>query len=208
MVEHLGRLKVVTRRKEGRCQFKFCPQDNKIQPGQQAIMLTRQGMAGDRKVIFARLWHPKPCFQEWIGWTVDRIPPNKGGRRTMELDDETKSKRAKLVRERARYLRRLRITKSGDTLDRAVARIQQLDAEIAETGYPVIPYKGRQSQADIDFRHLVETTKSSYRHPRRVPVAVWEKARGLGMEPQFNEAMDNWQQELETSHSIEEGEED
>lgn len=39
---------------------------------------------------------------------------------------------------------------------------------------------------------FVKEVKEKHLHPRRVPVAMWEKARELGVEYDFNEAMETW----------------
>ncbi len=194
MVKHLGRLKIVTRRKEGQCRYKFCPKDRKLLPGDKVFILTKLGKIGDRTTIFYKAYHPD-CFTLWCLWMMEQTPASKDGRKTMTLDSDVKVQRAKLVRERARILRAVRNIDSGDRLDRRIARLTEVDRLIGETGFPVLHYKGRKSSVDIEFKKFVDGVKSRYGSEMRVPKKVFNQAHDMGMEVQFKEAMDDWHDE-------------
>ena len=191
MVTHLGRLRVVTRRKEGRCRYKHCKKDNKLAPGDQVIVLTKLGVIGGKPTIYYKAYHPE-CFSPWLQWMVEQIPPSKDGRKTMGLSEGDKSARLKLVRERARILRALRTVSSGEVLTSKVERITKLDKLISETGYPVMHYTGRRSKSLVDFEKFIREVKTRYKSEIRVPKSAWDEAIAMGMEAEFRMEMDKW----------------
>lgn len=192
MVTHLGRLKIVTRRKEGDCRYKYCTK--KLMPGQKVMILTKMGTIESRTTIYYKAFHPE-CFCLWVMWMIEQTPISKDGRRTMELDSDAKEARSKLVRERARILRAIRLERSGDVLTSRVERLGEVDRLIAETGYPVIQYTRRRGEPLIALEKVVKKVKSRWDSERKVPKSVWDAVREMGMEPEFKEAMDNWHKE-------------
>ncbi len=197
MVTHLGRLRVVTRRKEGRCSFKYCEKENKVTPGEQVLVLTRAGQINDRMTIFYKAYHPE-CFGPWVMWRCSQIPPSKDGRKVMGLEPEAKQARRKLVETRARLLRQLRVVTSGDKLTKMIERITALDESIRATGYPVIPYAGRKGVTLVSFDKFVAKVKEHYGHPLRVGQDMHEEAKRMGMGKQFDQAMREWEEEVRT----------
>jgi len=201
MVVHLGRLRVVTRRKEGRCRYKHCEKDNKLVPGDQTLVLTKMGIISGKATIYYKAYHPE-CFGPWVMWTCEQIPASRDGRKNMELSEEDKLSRLKLVRERARILRAIRKVTSGEKLSEKVERITELDTLINATGYPVMHYTGRRSQALVSFEKFVKEVKSRYKSEIRVPRSIWDKAIDMGMESKFRTEMDRWhREEIERSSS-------
>ena len=192
MVTHLGRLRIVTRRKEGDCRYKYC--DRKLVPGQKVIVLTKMGTIEGRNTVYYKAFHPD-CFCMWVVWMIEQTPTSKDGRRNMGLEPDAKKARAKLVRERARILRAIRYVESGDKLTDKITRLTEVDLAISETGYPVIQYAGRRSQHLIDLEKLIKEVKNRWDSERKVPKRVWDRVREMGMEPEFKEAMDNWHKE-------------
>lgn len=202
MPHHLGRLKIVTRRKDGQCRYKHCPvPDHALTPGEKTMVLTKMGNIPGKSVIFYKAYHPD-CFGHWVLWMCEQTLISKSGRRKMELPDDAKEERAKLVRERARILRAIRYEVSGDELTRKVERITEVDRLINETGYPVLRYKGRRGGALVGFDKFIEGVKDKYGAEIRVPKSIWDEAKEMGMEPEFREAMDSWhQQDVEKTQS-------
>ncbi|KKN47216.1 hypothetical protein LCGC14_0665050 [marine sediment metagenome] len=194
MVKHLGRLKIVTRRKEGQCRYKYCPKDRKLNPGDKVLILTKLGKIGTRTTIFYKAYHPD-CFGLWALWMIDQTPISKDGRKSMELDSDAAKVRANLVRERARILRDIRTIESGDRLDRRIARLTEVDRLIGETGYPVLHYKGRKSAVLIEFEKFIQAVKDRYLSELRVPKKVFDQAKEMGMEGEFRDEMDIWHRE-------------
>ncbi len=193
MVVHLGRLRVVTRRKEGRCRYKHCEKDNKLVPGDQTLVLTKMGNISGKPTIYYKAYHTE-CFSPWLLWTCEQIPASKDGRKRMGLSEEDKTARLKLVRERARILRALR-TVTADRLAGKVERISELDLLITNTGYPVIHYTGRRSSALVAFGKFVKSVRDKYKSERRVPASLFTRAKEMGMESEFRAAMDEWHKE-------------
>lgn len=194
MVVHLGRLKIVTRRKPGKCRYKHCPKDHKLVPGDRTFILTKLGKIGERTTIFYKAYHPD-CFTLWSLWMIEQTPASRDGRKTMVMEPDVAQARAKLVRERARILRVIRTIESGDRLDRHITRLTEVDRLIGETGYPVLHYKGRRSKVSVEFGKFVEAVKSRYGSEMRVPKKVFTQAREMGKEAEFRKAMDNWHDE-------------
>lgn len=193
MAVHLGRLKIVTRRKLGQCRYPLCPKDRVLSPGEQTIVVTKRiTMGGNPNAIAYKAFHPDPCFGAWATWTAAQIPESRSGRKIMDISPEQKEERDHIVRTRARLLRRLREVKSPTKLDELVARIAGLDAELKEMGLPVIPYRGRRSAAEVDLGKLIKEAKEKHESPQRVPREMWKRAKALGMEQQFSDAMDQW----------------
>ncbi len=194
MVVHLGRLKIVTRRKEGECRYKHCDKDHKLVPGEKVLILTKLGKIGTRTTVFYKAYHPD-CFGLWAMWMIDQTPISKDGRKAMTLEPDAAKVRAKLVRERARILRSLRTIETGERLDKKIRRITEVDRLIGETGYPVIHYKGRRSIPMIEFEKFLVEVKERFESERRVPKSIWEKVRELGMESEFASEMAKWRKE-------------
>ena len=199
MVKHLGRLKMVTKRKESDCNYKFCsdtiPGNNgRILPGENVFLLTKMGQIGTRTTIFGKYYH-KVCFAAWAMYTIDQMPTSKDGRIGMQdLHPEGKKARQRLVRQKAQLLRNLR-TISPDKLKKTTDRIQELDREIAGTGYPVLQYQGRRSDSKAAYNRFWEEVKDRYQHPLRVPRTKSEEAARLGMGEQFTKDMKEWNDE-------------
>ncbi len=194
MVEHLGRLKVVTRRKDGKCSYKYCEKANIIRPREQVVLLTKSGQISGRLTIFYKAYHPN-CFGLWLLWKIEQIPLSKDGRRVMDLSPEIKEDRALLIRTRARLIRSLRGVKTGDKLDKLVERISGLDNQIRETGYPAIPYKGRKSKMDTVYEDFLKRVKERYKDPRRITRQIREEFVKMGMEERFNHDLNAWYKE-------------
>lgn len=193
MVVHLGRLKVVTRRKDGKCRYKHCEKDHKLVPGDRTLVLTKMGVISGKPTIYYKAYHPE-CFGPWVLWMCEQVPASRDGRKTMELSNEDKLVRLKLVRERARILRALR-TVTAEVLPAKVERITELDKLISKTGYPVMHYTGRKSKSSLDLESFIKEVKEKYGTARRVPVSMWERAKELGLESQFSTAMNEWYKE-------------
>lgn len=210
MVVHLGRLRLVVRRKEGTCKYKFCPQDHTVRKGEKVFVVTKQGHIPGRTVIFYKAFH-EDCFLLWATYMYKTQEPRSDGRPLMDLPPEKKSERAKLVRTRSRLLRRLRTVK-GDDLDRIVEHIATVDQQIKDTGYPVMVYAGRRSQVLVTFEKFVKSIKDRYKVERRVPASLFARAKEMGMEAEFREEMDKWHQEeierLQSGEDFESAEED
>lgn len=170
MATHLGRLRIVTRRKEGKCTYLHCPKERKLLPGEQTFILSIKGMAGKVSTIFYKPYHIE-CFGPWAVWRASKVPVSKDGRKEMTLSPEDKMARLKLTRTRSRLLRELRGVKTGERLNRLVERIQALDLEIQETGYPVSPYKGRRSKNELIYVKFIREIKEHYGSWRAAPKA-------------------------------------
>lgn len=194
MVTRLGRLTVLTRKKDGKCTYPHCPQDRKLVPGQQAVVLSIAGRIKDQRVIFWKLFHPE-CVGPWIMWKCEQIPASKNGRKAMTLTPEAKEARQLLVRTRARLIRSLRKVQKPEKLDGLIGRILVLDKEIGETGYPAIPYKGRKSKMDTRYEIFLRQVKDRYGDPRRVPRSVRKEFVEMGMEERFNRDLNTWYEE-------------
>lgn len=194
MALHLGRLRVVTRRKEGKCIYKLCEKEHLISPGDQVVVRTKAGNINGQPTIFYTMFHPE-CFGPWLIYRCSQIPPSALGRKIMDLSPEDKTTRALQIRTRARLLRSLRKTNSGDKLTVLVDRISGLDEEIKETGYPVLYYQGRRSVSVIVLEKFIADIKNRYPNPRSVPVDEWHEAEQLGIEMGFNKAMVEWSKE-------------
>ena len=132
MVVHLGRLKIVTRRKEGKCRYKHCPYDHKLEPGKKVLILTKLGKIEGRTTIFYKAYHPD-CFGLWALWMIDNTPISKDGRKSMELKTDIAKVRAKLVRERARILRAIRTIELGEKLDKKKIDVMRLSFALARS---------------------------------------------------------------------------
>lgn len=210
MVIHLGRLKLVVRRKDGKCRYKFCPHDNIVRKGEKVFLVTKQGHIPGRTVIFYKAFH-KDCFATWALYVWETQEPRSDGRPLMDLTPEKKSERAKLVRTRARLLRRLRTVKE-DELDRIVEHIATVDQRIKDTGYPVMVYAGRRSEVLVAFEKFVKSVRDKYKSERRVPASLFARAKEMGMESEFRAEMDKWRQEeierLQSGEDFESAEED
>lgn len=199
MVRHLGRLKIVTKRKEGTCNYRFCsdtmPDNNgKTLPGEKVFLLTKQGLVGTRTTIFYKQYH-MTCFVAWAMWAFEQTPISKDGRIGMtDIPPEDKQARQRLVRRKAQLLRDLR-TISPEKLEKTVDRIAELDREIGKTGYPVLQYRGRRSRSKINYARFLNEVKAHYEDPRRVPRSMYEEARKIGLEEQFAKDMDTWLEE-------------
>lgn len=195
MVVHLGRLKLVIRRKKGKCVYKHCPKGNIVLPGDKVFLLTKMGSIPTRTkmVIFYKAFH-RDCFLKWADWVWENQTPERDGRPSMKLDSEVKTKRAKLVRERARLLRALR-TATSKNLEPMVERIAEVDKLISATGYPVMRFKGRRSQSVVDFGKFVKEVKDRYLSEMRVPRSAWDQAASMGQSQEFREEMEKWRKE-------------
>ena len=191
MVVHLGRLRLVVRRKEGKCKYKYCTQNNIVTKGEKVFLVTKQGHIPGRTVIFYKAFH-KDCFVLWALYMHETMDPEGDGRPQMGLSQEDKRARAKLVRTRSRLLRRIRTTTQGDKLDSLVSHIALVDLEIKETGYPVAHYQGRRSQTLVNFSKLIKELKVKYGSEVRVPKSAWDEAIAMGMEAEFRVEMDKW----------------
>lgn len=194
MVVHLGRLRLVVRRKEGKCKYKFCPKDHIVKKGEKVFLVTKLGNIPGRTVIFYKAFH-RDCFSPWALYMHDTLDPEGDGRPKMELSEEGKKTRAKLVRTRSRLLRRLRTVTEGETLNRIVEHIATVDQQIKDTGYPVSVYAGRRSSALVAFEKFVKSVRGRYKSERRVPRSLYARAKEMGMEPEFRAEMDKWREE-------------
>lgn len=195
MVRHLGRLKIVTKHKEGACNYKFCsdvfPANNgRVLPGEKVFILTRMGNIGSKTTIFYKNYHPE-CFVLWAKWTFEQTPTEPSGRKVMKLSPEEKAARARLVSTKARVLRQLR-TVSSERLTRLVDRIAYLDEQIAKTGYPVIPYRGRSGGLQARYDKFLREVKEHYKHPLRVGGDMYAEAEKIGMLERFRKDVDTW----------------
>lgn len=194
MVAHLGRLKVVTRRKDGTCNYKYCDrQDSKVSPGEKVFIVTKMGRIGIRTVIFYKTYH-RECFGPWAIWTLDQVAISRDGRKGMALDHEKKIARQKLITTRARLLRNLRTT-TGERLSGITDRIADLDKQITATGYPILQYRGRKSDSKTAYSKFWQEVKDHYQHPLRVPHTKSEEAARMGMSEQFTKDMREWSDE-------------
>lgn len=196
MPVHLGRIRVITRRKEGKCTHKNCPEDKRVAPGQQVVVLSKGGRVNDKPMVFYKLFHTY-CFGPWLEWRCGEIPVSKSGRKVMELSSEDKAHRAKLIRTRARLTRNLRRERNPDKLTVLVERITDLDSLIRDTGYPVLSYQGRRSEVTLRYNKFLQDVKAFYQHPLRVPPDMFEQARNIGKEDEFRKDMDRWQEEVD-----------
>lgn len=202
MVVHLGRLKIVTKRKEGSCNYKFCsdvfPKNNgRVLPGEKVFILTRQGQIGTRTVIFYKNYHVE-CFVGWAVWIHKQTPISKDGRIGMkDISPEDKQTRQRLVRNKAQLLRNLR-TVTGERLNRTVDHIAELDKQITATGHPILQYRGRKSRTKVNYERFLHEVKTFplYGHPRRVGQDMYNEAEKIGMLEQFRKDMDEWEDEL------------
>ena len=194
MAVHLGRLKIVTRRKDGTCRYKKCPNtNNRIKSGEKVLILTKMGSVEGKSTIFYKTFHPR-CFGRWSLWMCEQTPTSRDGRKSMDMDSELKEQRAKMVRERARILRSLRYS-TTDNLESKVERISELDKDITATGYPIIQYKNRRSVPEIEFEKFLKEVKGKYQTEMRVPRKVYDQARDMGEVDRFTESMEQWRQE-------------
>lgn len=195
MVVHLGRLKLVVRRKRGKCVYKHCPKSQTVMPGDKVFILTKMGSLPTRTgpVVFYKAFH-RECFPKWADWVYENQTPQRDGRPTMDLDPKVKEHRAKLVRERARILRSLRRA-TTDNLESKAERIGELDKLIAATGYPIVKYKGRRSRVIVDLDKFVKEVKAKYGSEMRVPRSIFDKAINMGVEGAFRLEMDKWRQD-------------
>ena len=196
MVVHLGRLKMVVRRKKGKCVYKYCDKDNTVLPGDKVFLVTKMGGIPGRAgpVIFYKAFH-RDCFGHWALFCWDTIELNSDGRPKMDLPDKEFNDRTKLVRERSRILRGIRTIESGDRLDKRIARLTEVDRLIGETGYPILHYKGRRSKSMIEFEKFIEEEKEQYGTEMRVPKKVFDQAKDTGMEAEFKSEMNKWRKE-------------
>jgi len=76
-----------------------------------------------------------------------------------------------------------------------VDTIAAIDEEIKATGFPVIPYRGRRSKAELDLEKHITYVKERYGHPIRVHRRELAKAKEMGKEREFIAAMDEWHTE-------------
>lgn len=196
MVVHLGRLKIVTKRKEVACTYKFCSDvvegnNGRILPGEKVFLLTKMGQIGTRTTIFGKYFH-MTCFVAWAMWRYEQTPMSKDGRIGMQdISTEDKQARQRLVRNRAQLLRNLR-TVSGERLTRTVDRIAELDKEITATGHPILQYRGRKSKTKMTYERFVQDVKEHYKHPLRVGRDMYAEAEKIGMLEHFKKDMDTW----------------
>ncbi len=199
MVVHLGRLKIVTKRKECACTYKFCSDthpDNygRILPGEKVFLLTKMGMIGTRTTIFGKYYHMN-CFIAWAMYTYEKTPVSKDGRIGMQdLSPEGKQARQRLVRQKAQLLRDLR-TVTSEKLGKITDRIAELDKQITATGYPQLQYRGRKSDSKTEYSKFWQEVKDRYQHPLRVPRDRSEDAARMGMGEQFTKDMREWHDE-------------
>lgn len=199
MVVHLGRLKIVTKRRECACTYKYCSDvvpDNygRILPGEKVFLLTKMGKIGERTTIFGKYFH-MTCFVAWAMWIHKRTPTSKDGRIGMEnISPEDKQVRQRLVRQRAQLLRDLR-TANTETLGKMTDHIADLDKQIIDTGYPILQYRGRKSDSKTEYDRFWQEVKDRYQHPLRVPGTESEKAARMGMGARFSKDMSEWNDE-------------
>ena len=194
MVVHLGRLRLVIRRKKGRCVYKYCPKNNILRKGTKVFVVTKLGMISGRQTIFYKAFH-RDCFGPWALYSWDTHDPNRDGRPSMSISGEDRDRRALLVRTRARLLRRLREVTTGKELDPLVVRIAEVDKDIEATGYPLLYHKGRRSKAEVEFDKFIGEVKDKYKSEMRVPKEVWDEAELMGFGTKFNEEMGKWRKE-------------
>lgn len=198
MPKHLGRLKIVTKYKEGACNYKHCivhEDDNpgktgRVLPGEKVFILTRMGKIGTRTTIFYKNYH-EDCFVAWAMWTFGQTPVERRGRKVMDLSPEAKKERERLVATKARMLRKLR-TATKETLGKITDRIHVLDEQIAATGHPVLQYRGRKSKTKMTYERFLQDVKKHYQAPERVGKDMRDEAEKIGMLEQFNKDMDTW----------------
>lgn len=200
MARHLGRLKVVTKYKEGNCNYKYCTANEdkpgkigRVLPGEKVFVLTRMGKVGTRTTIFYKNYH-KECFLPWAIWTFDQIPIERRGRKVMDLSPEDKKERDRLISTRARLLRNLR-TVDAESVSKVAERIADLDRQITGTGYPILQYQGRKSDSKTEYDRFWQEVKDHYKHPLRVPGTESEEAARMGMGAQFSKDMSEWNDE-------------
>lgn len=205
MVAHLGRLKVVTRRKDGTCNYKYCDrQDKKVSPGEKVFIITKMGKIGTRMTIFYKTYH-RECFGPWAIWTLDQVAISKDGRKEMALSPEDKLTRQKLVTTRARLLRNLR-TVTGERLAGITDHIAELDKQITATGYPILQYRGRKSTTKVKYDRFLQEVKKFYQAPERVGQDMRDEAAKIGMLDQFRKDMDAWYYEKQQATIAKQGE--
>ena len=194
---HLGRLKMVVRRKEGRCVYKHCKKGGRVMPREKVFLLTKMGTLPGRAhpVVFYKAFHQK-CFALWSKFVWETQTPAKDGRQAMNLSIENKDIRLKLVRERARVLRQIRQTTNPDKLTTKVGRIANIDREIEATGYPVLKYQGRRSMTTIKLEKFVQEVKDHYKNPISVGRDMYEIAEKNGYGKEFDDAMRKWDEEV------------
>jgi len=171
------------------------PDNNgKTLPGEKVFLLTKQGLIGARTAIFYKQYH-MTCFVAWAMWTFEQTPMSKDGRIGMtDLSPEDKQARQRLVRRKAQLLRDLR-TISPDRLSKVVDSIADVDKEIAKTGYPILEYRGRRSKSKVNYERFLQKVKDFYQHPRRVGRDMFEEAKKIGKEVQFEDDMKEWVKE-------------
>ncbi len=195
MVVHLGRLKLVTSRKEASCRYKHCKKDNKIAAGARKVLLTKLGNIKGKALVFGKYYHPE-CFGPWLLYMVETLPDySRDGRPPVVLDAETKLERSKWVRERARLHRILRDNTDPRKLDRLVTKIGELNRQIEATGVPVGRYGGRRSKSEMEFVRWMQELKDKYGDPRRVTSKSAKEATEKGWEAEYWTAMEEWYQE-------------
>lgn len=196
MVVHLGRLKIVTKRKEVACTYKFCSDvvegnNGRILPGEKVFLLTKMGQIGTRTTIFGKYFH-MTCFVAWAMWRYEQTPVSKDGRIGMQdISPEDKQTRQRLVRNRAQLLRNLR-TVSAENLGGLTERIAELDKQITATGHPILQYRGRKSRTKAIYEKFVQDVKRHYQHPLRVSKDMYAEAEKIGMLEPFRKDMDTW----------------
>jgi hypothetical protein len=211
MVKHLGRLKIVTKYKEGACNYKYCTvhesepgKVGRVLPGEKAFLLTRMGKIGTRTTIFYKTYHMK-CFTEWAMWVFEQTPFERRGRKVMDLSPEDKQARGKLITTRARILRNLR-TANAENIGRLIERIAEIDKQIIATGYPVLQFRGRRSKTKMTYDRFVQDVKNHYKHPLRVSKDMYTEAEKIGMLEQFRKDMEAWLDERNAETVARQGE--
>lgn len=165
MVKHLGRLKVVVRRKQGKCGYPNCIRNREIEPGDKVFLLTKGGSLPDKPfVIFQTVFH-RDCFSPYILYRFDELKMKDGGRPSIiQLDKATKTKRKNWLHERSKLIRQLKNIQDSEQLSRLISKIEKISSNIENTGYSIGKY-GRRSKNDKDFNTFVKMMKERWSAP-------------------------------------------
>ena len=176
MVKHLGRLKVVVRRKDGECGYPDCSKDRKIVPGDKVFLLTRGGSLPNRPfVIFQSIFH-RDCFGPYVLYRFDKLEMVPTGRPpVIQLDPVIKNRRKNWLHERSKLIRSLKNIQQTDQLSRVIGQIDRINKKVEATGYPISGY-GRRSKNDVLFGKFIKLMKKRWAAPsdikRRLPAQV------------------------------------
>lgn len=206
MVKHLGRIKVVVRRKSGECGYGACTHNREIVPGDKVFLLTKAGsLPGKPFVIFSKVYH-RDCFGPYMLDRFDKLEMQDGGRPSMTLDSVMHNKRKNWLHDRAKLIRQLKLIQDPDQLTRIIRKIDKINTNIENTGYPISGY-GRRSQNDILFGRFIHTMKKKWEAPTDIKVRLETQVRWAVKEMTKNGIVDKeaaieavlvkWQEEVD-----------